>query len=82
MELVINNNLFNVKTIMTPRDIQKGMMGRKFDKNFNGMLFLMQDKKHSFWMKDCITSLDIIFIKDNKITKIHKNCKPCRSEDC
>ena len=82
MELVINNNLFNVKTIMTPRDIQKGMMGRKFDKNFNGMLFLMPDKKHSFWMKDCITSLDIIFIKDNKITKIHKNCKPCRSEDC
>jgi uncharacterized membrane protein (UPF0127 family) len=82
MELVINNNLFNVKTVMTRKDIERGMMGKKFNKDFNGMLFLMDDKEHSFWMKDCITSLDIIFIKDNKITKIHKNCKPCKTEDC
>ena len=82
MELVINNNLFNVKTVMTQRDIQKGMMGRKFDKNFNGMLFLMPDKKHSFWMKDCIVPLDIIFIDGNEITKIHSNCEPCHEKNC
>jgi uncharacterized membrane protein (UPF0127 family) len=41
----------------------------------------MDDKEHSFWMKNCITSLDIIFIKNNKITKIHKECKPCKTED-
>ena len=82
MELVINNNLFNVKTVMTRKDIERGMMGKKFNKDFNGMLFLMDDKEHSFWMKDCITSLDIIFIKDNVISNIHHNCPPCKTKDC
>ena len=44
MELVINNNLFDVKVVMTRKDIERGMMGRKFNKHFNGMLFLMDDK--------------------------------------
>jgi uncharacterized membrane protein (UPF0127 family) len=69
MELIVNNNLFNVKCVITTKDIQKGMMGKKFDKSFDGMLFIMKDSNHSFWMKDCIISLDIIFIKNNKSTK-------------
>ena len=32
-------------------------------------------------MKNCIIPLDIIFISDDKITKIHHNCKPPKSED-
>ena len=82
MEIIVNNNLFNVKCVLTKKDIQNGMMGRKFGKNFDGMLFLMEDGPHSFWMKNCIIDLDIIFIKDNIITKIHNNCEPCLGEDC
>ena len=67
---------------MTSKDIQKGMMGKKFDKSFDGMLFIMKGEHHSFWMKNCIVSLDIIFIKNNKITKIHNNCKPCKTSEC
>ena len=81
MDIKINNNLFNVKTVLTSFDIQKGMMNRKFDK-FDGMLFMMKDGKNNFWMKNCIIPLDIIFIKDNKINKIHHNCKPCRTNNC
>ena len=33
-------------------------------------------------MKDCKIPLDIIFINGNKITKIHHNCPPCKSNDC
>ena len=69
MELIVNNNLFNVKCVITSKDIQNGMMDKKFDKSFDGMLFIMKDGDHSFWMKNCIISLDIIFIKDNKINK-------------
>lgn len=81
MKVKINNNLFDVKTVMTPKDIQKGMMGKKFD-GFDGMLFFMKDEPHSFWMKNCIVHLDIIFIDGDKIVKIHHNCKPCMSNDC
>ena len=77
VKLIINNSLFNVKCPMTDKDISDGMMGKKFNDDFNGMLFLMKKSSHSFWMVDCIVHLDIIFIDNNVITKIHKNCRPC-----
>lgn len=82
MKVKINNNLFNVKTVLTSKDTQNGMMNRKFDNSYDGMLFFMKNEPHSFWMKNCIIHLDILFIDDNTITKIHHNCKPCKSEDC
>ena len=81
-EVKINNNLFNVITVLTEKDIQEGMMGKKFNDKFNGMLFVMEPGQHSFWMKNCEISLDIIFIKDMKVSTIHKNCPPCRDEKC
>lgn len=82
MELVINNNLFNVKCVFLPKDVQNGMMGKKFDDSFDGMLFLMDDEAHSFWMKNCITNLDIIFIGNGIINKIYHNCPPCKTPEC
>ena len=82
MKVKINNNLFDVKTLLTSKDTQKGMMGKKFDGSFDGMLFLMKNKSHSFWMKNCLEHLDIIFIGDNQINKIHHNCKPCFTDEC
>ena len=32
-------------------------------------LFFMKNIKHSFWMKNCIVHLDIIYINENKIVK-------------
>ena len=64
MELIINNNLFNVKCMITKKDTEMGMMGKTFDNSFDGMLFMMGDGDHSFWMKNCIIPLDIIFIKN------------------
>ena len=34
---------FNVKCPMNDKDISNGMMGKKFDGDFNGMLFLMEE---------------------------------------
>jgi hypothetical protein len=31
MKVKINNNLFDVKTLLTSKDTQKGMMGKKFN---------------------------------------------------
>jgi uncharacterized membrane protein (UPF0127 family) len=44
----------------------------------------MKTPTSSFWMKNCIVPLDVIFIENNIITKIHHNCPPCKSvnDDC
>lgn len=84
MRVLVNNNVFKVKVCMTPETIQKGMMGQRFNQDFNGMLFMMpQNGNHSFWMKNCIIPLDIVFIdQDKKINSIHKNCPVCSTEPC
>ena len=67
---------------MSSKDTSQGMMNKKFNNTFNGMLFIMSEGQHCFWMKNCIIPLDIIFIDNDVITKIHHNCHPCKSKDC
>ena len=78
----IGNNEFIVKTMVSPSFTQMGMQGRTFDDTFDGMLFLMDDEEHNFWMKNCKVPLDIIFIKNGIISKIHHNCDPCKTPEC
>jgi hypothetical protein len=82
MELIINKNKFKVKTVISSKDTSRGMMNKRFDDTFNGMLFIMSEGEHCFWMKNCIISLDIIFIDNDTITEIHSNCPPCKTKDC
>lgn len=75
MNVRINNNTFNVEVNNTEEEIKRGMMGRE---NLNGaMLFNVGKGYHSFWMKNCLIPLDIVFISNNRISKIHQNCQPC-----
>ena len=37
MKAKINNNLFDLKTVITSKDTQNGMMNRKFDGSHDGM---------------------------------------------
>ena len=72
MRLKIKENIFHVKVVTSKFDKAQGMMNRRFTDEFNGMLFLMDDDENCFWMKNCIISLDIIFIEGNTISKIFK----------
>jgi uncharacterized membrane protein (UPF0127 family) len=82
MKVKINENIIKVKTLIDKESQSVGMMGKRFDKSFNGLLFLMGGKKQCFWMKNCIIPLDIIMIKNNVIINIHQNCEPCEMEPC
>ena len=77
MSVIIGNQKFNAEYLTNPEDIQKGMMGRK---ELNGcMVFKMGMGHHSFWMKNCLIPLDIVFVNKNTISKIHHNCPPADS---
>jgi uncharacterized membrane protein (UPF0127 family) len=78
----INHYIFKTRVLRKPKEIKMGMMGKKFDDKFDALLFVMNTNNSAFWMKKCIIPLDIIFIKNGKISKIHHNCPPCISETC
>ena len=82
MLVKVNKNYFKTKALIDTKSQSIGMMGRKFDENFDSLLFLMGGKRQCFWMKNCIIPLDIIIIKNNVIVNIHHDCPPCIEEDC
>jgi len=81
MNVILDNKVLPLEIMSTPNAISTGMMGR--ESIDGGMLFVFSEvSERSFWMKDCLISLDIVFIIDNKVTKVHRNCPPCRKDKC
>lgn len=72
MDIVINDVKIKCELLDTPELRKKGMSGRSHIDG--GLLFKMDKGYHTFWMKECLFDLDIIFVFNNKITKVHKNC--------
>lgn len=74
MSVRIGEQTFEAEYMNTPEEKTKGMMGRK---DLNGcMVFNMGKGHHSFWMKNCLVPLDIIYVLNNRISHIHSNCPP------
>jgi uncharacterized membrane protein (UPF0127 family) len=72
MNVRINDNIFPGEIMSTPNELERGMMGRN---SLDGcMIFKMGKGHHSFWMKGCVIPLDIVFVLNGRITKIHQNC--------
>ena len=81
MNVILHNKEIPVEIMDTPTAISTGMMGR--DNLEGGMLFIFDGiGERSFWMKDCLVPLDILFIANGKVTDIYENCPPCASEPC
>ncbi len=73
-----NRHNFKVELALTPREQAKGLMNRAAMAEDAGMLFYFgKEAPRSFWMKNTLISLDIIFIRaDGVISTIHHNAKP------
>ena len=69
---------YHVEVAKTNEEQAEGLMYRLELKKNGGMLFLFDnEKKASFWMKNTLIPLDIIFInKNGSINKIYKNTIP------
>ncbi|NCS70655.1 MAG: DUF192 domain-containing protein [Candidatus Aenigmarchaeota archaeon] len=67
-----------------PGKIQTGLMHRKnLDAN-SGILFVFEKQEPvSFWMKNTLISLDMIFIFENgTISEVKTNVQPCHEDPC
>lgn len=85
----INQDIFKSKVLSSDKEREKGMMGKTFNSGFSAAVFIMNKNnapnhniRHSFWMAGCIIPLDIIFVKNGQITRIHHSCPPCTSAPC
>ncbi len=79
-----DNICFNVELAITYAEKSEGLMFREFLNHSDGMLFVYDsEKKYSFWMKNTLIPLDIIWINsDYKIVTI-KTAYPCiKDEEC
>lgn len=62
----------------------KGLMFRENLPESEGMLFIFPNEgARSFWMKNTLIPLDLIFIsKDGKVVDIKENFEPCKNLTC
>ena len=64
----------------TPVELETGLMYRDSLPEDEGMLFIFEKEgRVSFWMKNTLIPLDIIFINsDWKVVNIHHSVQPCK----
>jgi len=83
-KVCFKNECFNVELANTTAEREMGLMCRENLDPQAGMFFIFPATgRHSFWMKNTLIPLDIIWInEENKIVFISKDTKPCAVANC
>ena len=81
MKILINDIEFPLTILQKKYELEKGLQKKDY---INGCYYFMlnDNRVHSFWMKDCLIPLDIVFCTNNVINKIFHNCEICTGDDC
>ncbi len=79
----IGDQSWIVEIAKTPAQRHQGLMFREELEVGTGMLFVFEEEDfHSFWMKNTLIPLDIIWIgKDMNVIETH-TLQPCSTEEC
>ncbi len=79
-----NNITFDVEIADTEIKRTIGLMNRTSLPEKSGMLFIFgSENTVSFWMKNTLIELDMIFISaGKKIVNIKRDAQPCKTLDC
>lgn len=74
---IMGGRIFNLEIVDTPRLMARGLAGRTSIPKNGGMLFLFSKPgQHSFWMKDMLIPIDILWVRNNVFVFILENVKP------
>lgn len=75
---------FEAEVVTTPEKIERGLMYREHLDEDKGMLFVFSSEGiHSFWMKNTLIPLDMIWInKKQQVVYIARNVQPCTEQEC
>ena len=83
-KVCFEGHCFYVELAETEQERNRGLMFKENIDSNKGMLFIFdEEKEYSFWMKDTLFPLDIIWIsQDKEVVFIGKNIQPCKEDRC
>jgi len=77
MNVTVGSSTFAVEIASTPEQSAKGLSSRATLDAKTGMLFVFSPAEQAtFWMKDMNFPLDLVWIKNEKVTDITRNVQP------
>jgi hypothetical protein len=79
-----NDSKFFVRIADDSNEWQKGLMFVESLPKNKGMLFIFTDSSpRTFWMKNTLIPLDMIFVDENfVVVDVKENVPPCESDPC
>lgn len=84
MTIFVRDAPFRVEIADTPEKHALGLMHRRVLKSGYGMLFIFDDEEvRSFWMKNTLIPLDMIFINSgHQVVDLFHAVPPCPGDPC
>jgi uncharacterized membrane protein (UPF0127 family) len=78
-----SGEVVQLEVTRTPEEQSLGLMYRRSLPDDRGMLFSFSPARPvSFWMKNVVIPLDMIFLRDGVVRAIATNVPPCKQEPC
>lgn len=84
LTIYVQDQPFRVEIADTPEKQALGLMHRRTLKDGCGMLFVFADDEvRSFWMKNTLIPLDMIFLNAaGQVVSLRQSVPPCRGDPC
>jgi hypothetical protein len=82
-ETTLGGQTIGLEVARTPQQQAIGLMYREALSDDRGMLFPFEPARPaSFWMKNVLIPLDMVFVYDGQIVAIARNVPPCEADPC
>jgi len=82
-QIKVADQVIQLEVAGTPEQQAIGLMSRTSLPDDRGMLFLFESpRRASFWMKNTLIPLDMIFLLNGKVQAISSNVPPCKADPC